>query len=89
MGPRPDMNPDALFRQRQPDPALLATARAVEADYPEYEVTVHFGFLYRGAIRGSTSPLHVEASSEDELRAALDGDRRMRELARRDRAGSA
>jgi len=90
MSPGAGGDPDPLFRPRPPDPALTAAAKAVEADYPEYEVIVHFGFLYRAQIRGSMSPLHVEASSESELRSALDTDRGMRELARRGRnaAGS-
>lgn len=82
----PDAGGTPLFRERPPDPSLVAVAKAVEADYPEYEITVHFNVLFRGAIRGSLSPLHVEASTEDELRNALDGDRSMRELARRGRA---
>lgn len=82
----PDAGGTPLFRERPPDPSLLAVAKAVEADYPEYEITVHFNVLFRGAIRGSLSPLHVEASTEEELRAGLDTDRGMRALARRNKA---
>jgi hypothetical protein len=76
-------DPAGLFYQPT-DPAMEAVARAVEADYPEYEVSVHFNAIYVAVLRGSGCGAHVEASDEDELRAKLNADRSLRRWAAAD-----
>jgi len=65
-------------------PTLAEIARRVIKDYPDYVVTVHFGFLFRAMLDGPLTPVHVEATTEEELRAGIERQIRMRELAARD-----
>ena len=61
--------------------SLAEVARRVMADYPEYEVSVHFGFLFRAVPRGPLTPVHVEAETEEELRRGIGNQITMRRLA--------
>lgn len=63
------------------NPELAEVARRVMADYPEYEVSVHFGFLFRAVPRGPLTPVHVEAETEEELRRGIGNQITMRRLA--------
>ena len=62
-----------------------AIAKRVMADYPEFTVTVHFGFLLRAERGGQLIPFPVEARTEDELRDRIKRHIQMRELAAADR----
>ena len=44
----------------------------------------HFGFLFRAVLRGPLPPVHVEATTEAELRSGIARQSRSRELAARD-----
>lgn len=62
------------------NPELTAIAERVMEDFPGWEITVHFGFLFRAAPPGSLTPVHVEATAEGELRAGIARQRRTWEL---------
>lgn len=63
-------------------PALTGITQRVMDDYPGYLVTVHFGF--RAVLCGPLTPVHVEATTEAELRSGIARQIRSRELAARD-----
>jgi hypothetical protein len=62
------------------NPELEAIARRVMGDYPEYEVSVHFGFLFRAVLRGPLTPVHDEATTAEELRRGIENQIIMRRL---------
>ena len=63
------------------NPELTEIARRVMKDYPDYLVTVHFGFLFRAVLRGPLTPVHVEAATEEELRRGIENQVTMQRLA--------
>lgn len=65
------------------NPELTAAAGRVMADFPEYEVAIVFGVLFRAVLRGVLYPVPVEASTEEDLRRGIEKQIRMRRIAAR------